>query len=518
MIDGRTIYSPLFAGVFWGDQDVMLDDVDRIEVVSGPGAALWGANAVNGVINVRTKGARDTQGSFVTVGGGEGLRSFASVRHGGEISPKAHYRVYGKFAYRDGNIPLTGADAENDWRRTQGGFRVDWDATESNRLTFQGDLYESRTPGANADSTSRGQNLVGRWSRVLSGDSELQLQMYYDRARRNLPGSYNDRLDTYDFDFQHRFAFGPQHRIAWGAGYQRVEDDFKAGRIILLPQRQSLERFSAYLQDSMTLIPNRLEATLGARVEENDYTGSELQPSVRFSWRQNDRQTCWAALSRAVRTPSRLDRDRFFPGSSAGSPNFESEVLVAWELGGRVQAHERLSFNLATFYHDYDGIRSFERAGPNAPLPFELGNGQMGRSYGVEMTADFQVAGWWQLHAGLTELRVRIEPEPASADTSYGILEAVDSRRYASLRSIWNLSGNWELSTHLRHASRITNRAARVPGYVELDARIAWRPVPRWEISIAGRNLLDQQHPEYGDPAVQLEVERSVYGMLQWSF
>ncbi len=518
MIDGRTVYSPLFAGVFWDSQDVMLEDVDRIEVVSGPGGALWGANAVNGVIDVRTKSARDTQGLLVTAGGGSGLERLGSVRYGGALSPNAHYRVYGKFAGREGNLRASGTEGDDDWRQSQAGFRVDWDFAGLNQLTLSGDLYEMDLPYGAGDATSRGGNLNGRWSRSLSPSSGVQLEFYYDRAQRNQPGEYNDRLDTYDLDFQHRFTLGRRHAIVWGAGYRRMEDDFQSGRIIILPQRQTLETLNAFVQDSIILVPDRLQLTVGGKAERNRYTGSEAQPSVRLAWRPSGRQTYWAAVSRAVRTPSRLDRDRFFPRQIAGSPNFDSEVLVAWEMGARLQPHDRISLTLAPFFHDYEGIRSVEFAGPGATLPLELGNGQMAESYGVELTAHYEVNESWRLHAGLTELRVNIEPEPESRDRSFGALESVDSERYASLRTSWQISADWDAWANLRYASAITNRFAGVPAYLELDARIGWSPSPRWEISVTGQNLLNAHHAEYGDPTMRHQVERRIFGMLQWSF
>jgi iron complex outermembrane recepter protein len=516
-IDGRSVYSPLFAGVFWDAQDVMLEDIDRIEVVSGPGGTLWGANAVNGVINVRTKSARATQGGLVTAGGGTGLRRAGAVRYGGEVGSRGHFRVYGKRTEREGSL-LSGGSRTDDWRATQGGFRFDWDGPSATLLTVQGDLYENVIPGVGGDAFLRGGNLLGRWSRTLANDSAVELQVYYDRVRRDLSGSYDDRLDTYDLDFQHQVRVGERHHVVWGAGYRWMNDHFTSRRIALLPPRVTLEVYNAFLQDEIALVPDRLHLTLGAKVEHNEYTGGEFQPSARVAWTPDSRQTWWTSVSRAVRTPSRLDRDRFIPGVIAGSPNFDSEELLAWEAGWRGQPHDRLSLALVGFHHDYDGIRSIEFAPPGGPALRELRNQQTGRSYGIELSADLQVRDWWRIGAGVTEMRVEIRPEPGSADTSFGALESVDAHRHLSLRSSWNLPGNIEASAHLRHASRLTNPFSNTPAYTELDARLAWRPRPEWELSVAGQNLLHARHVEYGDPTMRHEVERTVYAMVRWEY
>jgi iron complex outermembrane receptor protein len=373
LIDGRTVYSPLFAGVFWDAQDVLLEDVEQIEVISGPGATLWGANAVNGVINITTKKAKDTQGLLVLGGGGTELHGFGGARYGGRIGSKARFRVYGKYSERDGTELPTGEDISNDWSFGQGGFRLDWDASTGDLITVQGDLYDGHTDQTpTTDAVARGANAVGRWSHKLSARSDLQLQLYVDRTHRDVPGSYDDVLDTYDVDFQYHIALGGRHDVVWGVGYRLVEDDFKSVAVAILPEQVSLETFSAFAQDEIAL-GNRLRLTLGTKLEHNDYTDFEFQPSVRLAWQVNDRQTLWAAVSRAVRTPSRLDRDLvILPG-----PNFNSEVVRAYELGYRGQATERLSFSVSAFYNDYDDLRSVEPPIPPNLFP-GLGNGQEG--------------------------------------------------------------------------------------------------------------------------------------------
>ena len=513
LIDGRTVYSPLFAGVFWDAQDVLLEDVEQIEVISGPGATLWGANAVNGVINITTRKAKDTQGLLALGGGGTELQGFGGARYGGRIGSQAQFRVYGKYSERDGTELPTGEDVSNDWRFGQGGFRLDWDASTRNLITLQGDLYDGRTdqPGP-TDGLLRGANVVGRWSRKLSARSDFQLQLYVDRTHRMIPGSYDDVLSTYDLDFQHRIVLGGRHEIVWGVGYRLVDDDFKSAALLILPEKVSLETFSAFVQDEIAL-GNRLHLTLGTKVEHNDYTDFEFQPSLRLAWQMSERQTLWAAVSRAVRTPSRLDRDlAILPGL-----NFNSEEVVAYEAGYRGQATGRLSFSVSAFYNDYDDLRSREPPTPPNLFP-SLANGQEGKSYGVESTARLRVRDWWQLQGGWTELRVDIHPKPGSLDRTFGSAEAADSKHHLSLRSSFDLPGHLGLDAGFRYVSAITNPIVPVPGYSELDLRLAWLARPKLELSVVGQNLLHRRHVEFGVAGSMQAIKRGVYAKAVWRY
>jgi len=522
LIDGRTVYTPLFSGVFWDVQDTFMEDVDRIEVISGPGATLWGANAVNGVINITTKNAKDTQGLLLLGGGGTELRGFGGVRYGGALASNLHYRVYGKFFDRDGAVLPNGQDATNDWHMGQGGLRLDWQAHEVNLLTFQGDFYDGRIaqPGAN-DIAVDGGNLIGRWSHTFHENSDLKLQLYYDYTRRRIPGSITEDLDTYDVDFQHRFPLGQRQDIVWGLGYRLIEDDVgNPPTLAFLPPRVSRRWYSGFVQDEITVVKDRLHLTLGTKLEHNDYTGFEYQPSGRLAWKITPRQTVWAAISRAVRTPSRIDTEFFAPSSPpfllSSSRSFESEKLLAYELGYRVQPNKRLSLSLAGFYNDYDDVRSVEQVNPPAPLPIRIANGQKGESYGAELAADYLATDWWRLRAGYTELQISIRPRSGSTDATRGGSESHDPNRWFSLRSSLDLPGHLEFDATFRFVTHIANQ--RVPEYGELDARLAWRPVPKLEISIVGQNLLHEQHAEFGAPTTRQEIERGVYGKVAWSF
>jgi iron complex outermembrane receptor protein len=389
LIDGRTVYTPLYAGVYWDVQDTLLADIDRIEIISGPGATQWGANAVNGVINITTRSARDTQGTALIGASGSELRTLGGLRHGGELSNGLHWRVYGKYFDRDAAVFPNGQDAADVWRMRQGGFRLDSDHPGgSDRLTVQGDVYDGAIgqAGTAADEEVSGGNLLGRWSRTLADNSDLQLQVYYDRTHRDIPNSIAQRLNTYDLDFQHRLPFGTAHDIVWGLSYRAIEDDIAhPATLAFLPERVTLHWYGGFIQDEITLLPERLHLTAGTKLEHNDYTGLEVQPSVRLAWQPGTGQTVWSAVSRAVRTPSRVDRDLYAPATPPftqlqGGPDFASEKLLAYELGYRVQPFQRLALSLATFYHDYDDLRSVEPVNPPAAFPIVLANGLQGKS------------------------------------------------------------------------------------------------------------------------------------------
>ncbi len=521
LIDGRTVYTPLFAGVFWDVQDTLLEDIDRIEVISGPGATLWGANAVNGVINIITKDAKDTQGALLAGGGGTELRGFGGMRYGGALAPNLRYRVYGKYFDRDSTVLPDGRDASDDWNMGQGGFRMDWDASESNAFTVQGDGYEGRISQAGEDDIDvSGANVIGRWSHTFSEGSDLTLQLYYDRTHRNDPRNVSEDLDTYDVDFQHRFPLGERHDIVWGLGYRLIEDDIvsNTAAVAFLPPQVSRQWFSGFVQDEIALVKDRVHLTLGTKIEHNDYTGFEFQPSGRLAWRLSEQQTLWSAISRAVRTPSRIDREFFqsTPFPIDGGPDFDSEELLAFELGYRVQPFFRLALSLAAYYNDYDHLRSLEQVSPPMAFPVVIANGLEGESYGAELTADYRVTDGWRLRAGYTELRIDLRPKPGSTDTFLGSFESNDSEHHFSLRSSLDLPGHWELDGAFRYVSRIDNQ--QVPAYGELDVRLGWQASPELEFSIVGQNLLHDDHAEFGALATRREIERGVFAKVLWRF
>src|SRR5213592_41829 len=521
LIDGRTVYTPLFSGVFWDVQDVPLADVDRIEVISGPGATLWGANAVNGVINVITRNSRDSQGLLVSGGGGTELRGFGNARWGGTLSPTVHYRVYGTGFARQPTLLPSSLDAADGWHALQGGFRVDWDASPTNGVSVHGDLYDGRIGQPSAgDIAVSGGNLAARWSHTISATSEVRTELYYDRTHRDIPGTFGEDLDTYDVDIQHRTELGQQHDLVWGLGYRLINDRVVNSAVVeFLPPHVARQWFTGFVQDEIALVPNRLHVALGTKIKHNDYTGFEIQPSGRVNWRLGPSGTMWAAVSRALRTPSRIDREFFAPGQPpyllAGGSGFHSEEELAYELGYR---HQRgaLALSLAAFYNRYYGLRSVEQVNPPAAFPIVIGNGQDGESFGAEGTAEYWLTSRWRLRAGYAELRVHVWPNPGSTDMSGGSAESQAPDRQFLLKSSVGLPAHLRLDAGFRAIDDITNQ--RVPAYAELNAKLTWQPTPKLDLSLVGQNLLHRRHAEFGAPAVRREIERGAYGAVEWRF
>jgi iron complex outermembrane receptor protein len=524
LIDGRVVYLPLHAGVYWDMQQTVLEDIEQIEVISGPGATLWGANAVNGVINIITKSAKDSQGILVTAGAGSELRGAASIRYGAKIGADLQVRGYGKYFDRDSSAMAAGQQADDDWHVRQGGFRLDWDAFQGNHVTVQSDIYTGRIEqvGPNDIGLSGG-NVLGRWTRTFSKNSDLSLQLYYDRTHRNMPGVLVEDLRTYDADFQHRFRLGGGHNIVWGLGHRVSNaDQGNSALLSVLPAHLFRRWLSGFVQDEMPLGTDRLHLTVGTKLEHNDYTGLEVQPTGRLAWTLSSRQMLWGAVSRAVRTPAQVDRGLYLPLAGtplfliAGGPNFVSEELRAYELGYRSEPHDRLSVSVAAFDNHYDHVRSLEPLAPPLPLPLVFANGQTGTSYGAELTAEYRVTDWWRLRSSYTAMRLRIRPVAGSLDTTFGSTVSHDPSHYGALRQSFDLPARFQLDVGLRHVGQIANFA--VPAYGEADGRVAWQAMPGLECSIAGQNLLHAHHAEFGDPATRRDVERSVYGNVVWRF
>src|SRR5438093_8889743 len=523
LIDGRTVYTPLFSGVFWDVEEVPLADIDRIEVISGPGATLWGANAVNGVINVITKDGKDTQGLLLSGGGGSEQRGFGTVRYGGTLGSTVRARIYGRGFDRASTLLPSGQDAADGWHLWQGGFRMDWDAASVNRVTLQGDLYDGRIGQLTAgDVGVSGGNVVAKWSHTISEGSSLAAQLYYDRTHRHIPATFGEDLDTYDVDVQHATRLGARQDVVWGLGYRLINDRVaNSSMLAFLPPGVARQWFSGFVQDEIALVPNRLHVTLGTKIEHNDYTGFEIQPSGRVSWRLGPSGTVWAAVSRALRTPSRIDREFFVPANPpyflAGGPAFHSEEELAYELGYRRQ-HGALAFSVATFYSRYHGLRSLEQVNPPAPVPLVIGNRQDGESFAAEVTAQYWLTNRWRVHAGYTELRVHIWPNPGSTDMSRGATESQVPDRQFLLQSRVDLPAHLGFAAGFRAIDDINNQL--VPAYAELDATLTWQPTSTLALSLVGQNLLHSRHREFGAAAspTRRDIERGVYGAVAWRF
>ena len=558
LIDGRAVYSPLYGGVEWNVQDYLLADVDRIEVVSGPGGTLWGANAVNGVINITTKSAKDTQGLLVEQGVGSELEDYTAVRYGGALGQSANFRVYAEYSDRGSEVLSDGSSASDSIRMARAGFRIDTIPAADGSLTLQGDYYNGAEGlGSLGDAGLSGWNILGRWTRTLSDGSDLSFQAYYDRTHLSQPlaaspanppyytgfalASLVDDLDTYDAELQYSTKLGSRNSIVCGLGYRFTHElDEDASVIRFLPSSLDQSLFSGFAQDEIALRSD-LALTLGSKVEHNDYTGFEYEPNVRLRWNATAKQMLWAAVSRAVRTPSRYDRDlevvtglvnapppyQFPAAYLTGSGDFVSETETAYEAGYRAELGQKASVSVSLFYNAYDDLRSTTSTPVTAtyifPYPVFFQNNLEGNTHGVELTMNYQPLDWWRLHAGYDLLNEHIYVKPGEVDETGGLNETADPENQVFVRSAMDLPGNLQLDGALRWIDELTINsgptggpvAGKVPSYFELNCRLAWRPTSRLELSLVGENLLHSHHPEYGFPSpTREEIERSIFGKV----
>jgi iron complex outermembrane receptor protein len=514
LIDGRSVYTPLFSGVFWDMQDVVADDIDRIEVISGPGGTIWGTNAVNGVINVVTRHSRDTQGGLVNLGGGNEVVD-GVARFGGRIGDSGTYRVYGKgFEFRD-TVAASGAHRDDRWSRGQGGFRMDW-SRDSDAFTVQGDAYETwQRQALPLTGTVSGYNVLSRWGRDLGDRSGLQIQAYVDHAERSFPGSFADALDTVDIEAQYSRSWTERNHVVLGGGYRHWRDDFTvlSPSTVFIPAQRNFNLGNIFAQNTYSFSPE-LTLSLGLRLEANDYTGLEPLPSARLSWQVGEGGLVWGAISRAVRSPSRIDREFFILPILAGGPNFTDEKLVAYELGYRRQFNAG-SVSVSAYYNIYDDLRSFE-AQPGGGLPITFGNTMKGETHGVEAWGTYLVSDWWRLSAGVNLMHRELRFEEGSRDV-VGIQAAGNDPKYQfSLRSSMNLTPQLELDVGLRKTGALPNPT--VPDYLSLDARIGWQVADNLDLSVTANNLLDDRHPEFGAAPGRSVFGRSVFFGVRWRF
>ncbi len=552
LIDGRTVYTPLFSGVYWDVQDTLLEDIDRIEVIRGPGASLWGDNAVNGVINIITKQARETQGGLLSAGYGNEQQGFGNLRFGSKIGNDAYFRVYSKYFNRDNAVFASGREANDRWHSLRGGFRIDWDINNQDSLTVQGDIYGAKfgetvasamltppfTNTISDDSEFAGWNVLTRWKHAFSGSSNLELQLYFDRREREGVTLREDR-DTYDFDFQHRFKFGKRQDVLWGLGYRLTHDNIRNSfSISFNPDSRDMPLYSGFIHDEITLIEDKLRLTVGSKLSYNMFTGLEIQPNARLLWKPRERHSTWISMSRAVRTPSRAENDvRLNPTvlstgtllSSFGDHGFDSEVLYSYELGYRFAPSENLSVDLALYYNNYDKLLTLEPGMPyleTLPTPAHLvvpviANNEMdGEVFGVEMAVDWRPVDWWHLKASYSYQQILMHLNKSSVDTISESVEGTTPHNQFFLRSSFDLPKNLELDLSPRYMDNLSS--VKVDSYVELDARLSWKPFENLEMSLIGQNLLDNHHPEYIQSVIvetgSTEIERSVFAKIEWRF
>jgi iron complex outermembrane recepter protein len=541
--DTRSIYTPLFSGVAWDVQDYLLEDVERIEVIRGPGAALWGSNAVNGVVNITTRSARDTHGDYLEAGVGDFERVWVGARHGGETAGGRHFRVFGRYFDRDAtHSPL--AVSEDSARMGHLGFRTDWDGRGA-AWTVQGDAYAGvigqltpaveviGRPGPQGQLTSRvsGGNLLARWRRETSSTSDWQLRAYYDYTRRDDP-SFLDTLHTVDVDLQ-RSQLAGRHEVIWGvAGRLTANSNRSGGIFAVVPEDSDDLLWSGFVQDQISL-GDSLAVTLGTKLEHNDFSGFEIQPSARVAWSPGP-HTLWAAVSRAVRVPTRLERDIFVDASDpAGDPvfrllgnrDFDPEQLVAYETGYRWKALQSLWLDLALFYNDYDRLVSLEVGTPfldgtgRTIVPVLNQNLGRGHSQGAELLVEWQPRESWRLSASYSHIDLDLESSGLDLNRNTWIAGSTP-RGIAGLRSLYS-AGSLELDAQFRHHSRIRLLPAEltregIDAYSSLDLRLGWRASAQWQVSLMGKNLLDDEHVEFGTPAARGALARAVWLKAEW--
>lgn len=565
-VDGRTVYNPIFSGVYWQTVDLLLQDVERIEVIRGPGATVWGSNAVNGIINVITKTSKETQGGLLFSGGGNQERGLGGFRYGGQTEDDVTYRVWGKWREVDHGFNPDG-EARQDWRSGHGGFRLDWAASESDTLTFQGELFGNkegvleRHPLPTVappslftgveDRQLTGANLLGRFTHQIDEDSDWRLQAYYDNFGLTSSIASFD-INTFDVDFQHRFKLSPNQRFIYGFAYRFQDIIFRPSnyaqfglppnegfQLQTFPAGRDLSLPSAFLQDEIILLDDRLTFTAGCKFEDNPFVDFVYQPSARLLWTPTERQAAWAAASRGVRTPNFQEHNiritqlpvglntfpRVFP-----SPNFQSENVMSYELGYRAQPVDDFSWDVATFYSVYDSLRTAAVTGapiadpPSTFIPLNFQNRMDGESYGVELTGNLKLTDWWRLYGQYSFLRMQLHaPSVRSAEAA----ERQSPRNQVYLWSSWDLSEQWQFDVMGRYVDHLSGFGAGaadtpVPSYIEMDVRLGWMPNKNLTLAVVGQNLLDGKHLEFGtNPLVGrplVEAERGVYGTvaLQW--
>lgn len=556
LIDGRSIYTGAFSGVYWENQDVMLEDVERIEVIRGPGATLWGANAVNGVINIITKHSSDTQGGLVVAGGGTEEQAFGAFRYGAQLNSDTTARAYVKGFKRDENTHQSGGEAGDDWDKVQGGFRLDSQLSSQDNLSVQGDAYRTElnqnttlpqlSPpylnNFNETIDTFGGNLLARHQHTFSSTSDYTLQVFYEFYERNETFIRESR-HVADIDFQHRFALLDWNDIVWGAGYRYNHDDFSTPTTInhVAPSSRNDQIFSAFVQDEITLIDDNLWLTVGSKFEHNDYSGFEAQPTARLMWTLHHQHRLWGAVSRAVRTPSRLEHTMnsvqavtppqppFIPAvvvSLQGKEHFDSEQVISYEIGYRTTFINNLSIDFTAFYNNYKGLRSGEIGSIIPPsnltdpatVSLNIGNNISAKTYGFEISTVWQMLEWWRWDASYSLLKTEYNKQDAVNDLG------MSPQQRLSLRSAMSPWKNIELDLLFRYVD--TNSAVSFTGltvikdYVSMDIRLAWQAMKDLELSLVGQNLLAEKHLEYRQELLTTptEIDRGMYGKLTWRF
>ncbi len=554
LIDGRSIYTPSFSGVYWENNDVMLEDVDRIEVIRGPGATLWGANAMNGVINIITKNSKDTHGGILSAGSGNLEKSMTSFRYGSSLGKNTDWRVYAKHNERNQFKAASGGDAGDDWRTIQSGFRMDSTPSAKDSFTLEGDIFHDNVHQeldivsakfpfmgiSPVETIVSGGNLLSRYRHEISSTSDFSFQVYYDGTRRS-KDVYDEKRDNIDVEFQYHFSAGDNHDIIWGIRYRYTHGDFSHSTLVIMdPVKKHNDLYSAFIQDEISLAQNRVHFTFGSKFEHNDYTGVEVQPSARIMWEINQRNKIWGAVSRAVRTPSVAESDADIPfaahDSSAsggipgipfvvsftGNKNVSSEKLTAFELGYRFIPARMFSLDTTIFYNKYNDLRTAKVMAPyftgtSFMQDFNFSNFQNGRTYGGELAAAFRMSKFFKCDFAYSFLKTDLNGKHVGGFPEH----------QASIRGEFDLTKNVELNTWFRYVNQYSttyllsgDEDYQIDHSLTMDVQLTWRITPKIELSLAGRNLLEGSHVEFVQEIFSqpTEIGKSFYGKLTCKF